>query len=72
MSEKMIFVTPVGGLRVPNPYEGLGAKLPSAGAYVADSAYWRRRIKSGEVVQGLAVKDSVVRPSVNKTKKQRR
>lgn len=51
MQEK-IYLIPKTGLKVPDP--DLNDRLPPEGREVANSTYWRRRLKAKEVAIGQA------------------
>jgi hypothetical protein len=52
------FLIPASGLNVRNPQDM--AILPEAGAVMPLTSYWKRRIKTGDVVVGSPKKQEVV------------
>lgn len=50
MADKLFVAPAQSGLRIPNP-DAQGRDLPTAGARVNATTYWRRLIKDGAVVE---------------------
>jgi hypothetical protein len=60
---RKIFVKPVAGARVRDPYRTGKPLLGSDGDWVPDNAYWRRRIKFGECALGEGPKEAPSKPA---------
>lgn len=56
-----LFVKPAEGRVIPNADQP-GTDLPAEGAHVANSRFWRQRLKDGDVVEAAA-------PEANSKKK---
>lgn len=52
MGDNKLYLKPAEGLVIPNPDTGLD--LPKHGAAVTNSAYWRRLLRSKDVVATTA------------------